>query len=139
MQAAREKAIIDTVLRHFPGTQAIFLFGTFGTPDERPDSDVDIALLLPHDQAKSIGPLALTPCHADLEQALERDVDFINARQVDTVLQKEIIGGERRIFTGDAFAADEFEMLTLSYYQDLNIERRKILEDIARRGKVLDV
>ncbi len=39
--------IVQTVLRQYPDTQAIYLFGSYGTEDEWPDSDVDIALLLP--------------------------------------------------------------------------------------------
>ena len=35
------------VLEHYPLAQAIYLFGTYGTVDEWPDSDVDIAVLLP--------------------------------------------------------------------------------------------
>jgi len=37
--------IVRTILEHYPFTQAIYLFGTCGTTDERPDSDVDIAVL----------------------------------------------------------------------------------------------
>ncbi len=39
--------IVRTVLDHYPDTQAIYLFGSYGTENEWPDSDVDIALLLP--------------------------------------------------------------------------------------------
>ena len=45
--------IVRTVLRHYPDTQAIYLFGSYGTENEWPDSDVDIALLLPPEQAKA--------------------------------------------------------------------------------------
>ncbi|MBK6563551.1 nucleotidyltransferase domain-containing protein [Candidatus Amarobacter glycogenicus] len=34
------------ILQHYPTTQAIYLFGSFGTADEWPTSDVDIAVLL---------------------------------------------------------------------------------------------
>jgi hypothetical protein len=36
--------IVRIVLQHYPSTQAIYLFGNYGTPDEWPQSDVDIAL-----------------------------------------------------------------------------------------------
>ena len=53
--------IVPIVLKHYPATQAIYLFGTYGTPDEWPNSDVDIAVLLPPKQARALSQLALTP------------------------------------------------------------------------------
>ncbi|MBE9546973.1 MAG: nucleotidyltransferase domain-containing protein, partial [Proteobacteria bacterium] len=47
--------IIRIVLNHYPDVQAIYLFGTYGTGDEWPDSDADIALLLDHKKAKDAG------------------------------------------------------------------------------------
>ena len=45
--------IIRTILAHYPQAQAIYLFGSYATTDEWPDSDVDVALLLPPDQARA--------------------------------------------------------------------------------------
>jgi predicted nucleotidyltransferase len=41
----QQKQIIQTVLKHYPEVQAIYIFGTYGTDDQWTDSDVDIALL----------------------------------------------------------------------------------------------
>ena len=46
--------IIRVILCH-PGVQAIYLFGTYDTEDERPDSDVDIGVLLAPQQARAAG------------------------------------------------------------------------------------
>jgi PHD/YefM family antitoxin component YafN of YafNO toxin-antitoxin module len=46
---------------------------------------------------------------------------------------------DRRIYCADAYAADEFEMLTLSYYQKLNEERREILAEGLRSGRFYDI
>jgi|GEM_PF-2963926 len=43
---------------------------------------------------------------------------------------------DRRIYQKDEFAAAEFEILTLSYYQQLNHERAAIIEDILKSGRV---
>ena len=120
--------ITEIVRAHYPTVQAIYLFGTFGTADEWPDSDVDLALLLPHAEAKAAGNLMLSPCCLALSQALGRDVDLLNAGHVSTVFQKEIVANGRLLWQGDETAVDEFEMLTLSLYQKLNEERKDILE-----------
>jgi len=133
----RQKQIIQTVLKHYPEVQAIYLFGTYGTDDQWTDSDVDIALLLKHQQAKTVGTLVMSDLRFELERLLEKDVDLINLRRVPTVLQKEIVAADRRIHTADEYAADEFEMLTISYYQKLNEERSEILKEIMTSGRVV--
>ncbi len=131
--------LIDTVLKHYPEVQAIYLFGSYGAENEWPDSDVDIAVLLPPVKAKAIGSLALNPLWLELEQALGKSVDLINARQVSTVFQKEITMADRRIYCGDLYAADEFEMLVLSFYQKLNEERAEVLAEGLRSGRFHNV
>lgn len=131
--------IVQTILIHFPQVQAVYLFGSYGTEDERPSSDVDIAILLPPEQAKAAGSLLLGELHLALAELLGKEVDLVNLRQVSTVFQKEIVMTGQQIHCADAYAADEFEMLTLSYYQKLNEERREILAAFAESGRAYDV
>ena len=133
------EGIVGTLLAAYPATQAIYFFGSYGTENEWPDSDVDIALLLPPDEAKKTGVLVMSELHFALESLLKKDVDLINLRQVSTVFQKEIIMAERRIFCADDYAADEFEMLVLSLYQKLNEERAELLAEGLRSGSFYNV
>ena len=128
---------IIRIILHYPDVQAVYLFGTYGTADEWPDSDVDIAVLLAPQQAKAAGLLALSDLRFELEDCVKKKVDLINLRRVPTVLQKEVIAANRRIYHGDEYAADEFEMLTLSYYQKLNEERAEIIEDALATGRFI--
>ena len=131
--------IIKIILERLPQAQAIYLFGSYGTDNEWPDSDADIAVLLPDEQAKEAGPLNLIKLSSKLERLLKKGVDLINLRLVSTVFQKEIVVADRRIFCADRYAADEFEMLTFSYYQKLNEERKQILEEFFKTGKAYAV
>ena len=133
------RPIIETVLKYHPDVQAIYLFGSYDTEHEWPNSDVDIALLLPPAKAWETGSLALSPLWFDLERLLGKTVDLIDLRQMSTVFQKEIIMADRRIYCGDEYAADEFEMLTLSFYQKLNQERSEVLAEGLRRGRFYKV
>ncbi len=65
--------IIREIVEHYPDTQGIYLFGSFGTEDERADSDVDIALLLPPIQARAEQDLQASRCRASLVKLLRRD------------------------------------------------------------------
>ncbi len=130
--------IIKTVLAHYPAVEGIYLFGSHAENAARPDSDMDIALLLPHEPAKAEKNLILSKCRFDLEAALHLRVDLLNARHVSTVFQKEIISGTL-IYCGNRYAVDEFEMLTLSYYQRLNRERAGLLEAFYKSGRAYAV
>lgn len=135
----QESEVIDTVLKHFPQVQAIYLYGSLGTEFERLESDADMALLLPPARAKAEGSLVLSSLAVDLSRLFRRDVDLVNLRRVPTVLQKEIVTSGRRAYTADAFAAEEFEMLTLAYYLKLNEERRDLVAAGMKEGRFFDV
>lgn len=131
--------IVGTIQNRHPDVQAIYLFGSWGTEDEWPDSDVDIAMLLPPQTAKTLGVLDLIKTQNELSSVLHRPVDLLNLRQISTVFQKEVVMADRRIYTANEYAAEEFEMLTLSFYQKLNEERAEIMDEIRRTGRAYNV
>ncbi len=135
----KARIIIQTVLKHYPDVQGIYLFGSFLTEDEWPDSDVDLALLLPPLEAKQVRQLAVSECALELVRILGKDVDLLNARTVSTVFRKEIVTKGRLLYCGDRYAVDEFEMLTLSAYQKLNEERGGIIEAALADGRFHDL
>ena len=53
-------AIRAVVVKHYPDVRAIYLFGSCAGDNAWPDSDVDIALLLPHEASKRCGCLAMS-------------------------------------------------------------------------------
>ena len=129
--------IISTVRKHHPQVEGIYVFGTFGTPVERPDSDLDLALLLSPEEARKERALALRACRDDLEALTGRSVDLINLREASTVFQNEIITEGTLIYLENEAKTDAFEMKVMSAYQKLNEERNGILEDIESTGRVL--
>ncbi len=133
------EVIAQTILLHHPDVQAIFLFGSWGTEDEWPDSDVDIAMLLPPETAKNLGVMDLIKTQTELSSQLHKPVDLLNLRRVSTVFQKEVVMADRRIYTADEYAAEEFEMLTLSFYQKLNEERAGVLAEGLRSGRFYNI
>ena len=127
--------LTEIILETYPDTQAIYLFGSWGTEDEWPSSDVDIAVLLPPKEAKMVGFDHWNALAMSLSDVMHKTVDLINLRQVSTVFQKEVIMADRRVYTGDEYTADEFEMLTLSFYQKLNQERAEVLVEGLQSGR----
>lgn len=130
--------IIETIHTSYPHTQAIYLYGTWGTEHQRPDSDLDIAILLPYTSTiDNTEWLHLSTTLASIAKT-ER-IDLIDLRTASTILRKEIIAAEKRIYCANEYAADEFKMLTLSFYQKLNDERRAIVESGIQGGRFYDV
>lgn len=131
--------ITDMISSAFPMLEAAYVFGSFAAEEERAESDVDIALLLPPARAKSTGSLCMSSLRFQLEKELKRKVDLVNLRLVSTVFQKEIITTGRRFFCGDEYAAESFEMLILSFYQKLNQERAEILSEFYQTKRAYSV
>ena len=128
---------LKIIRQYYPDTQAVLLFGTYGTAYQTEKSDVDLALLLPHDTAVEAGTIAASDCMFALADYFSRDVDLINLRVVDTVFQMQIIETGNVVFCRDATAFDTFAMYVLSLYQILQEERAGILEDVRKSGRIL--
>ena len=128
--------IVSTLLRSFADAQAIYLFGSYGTPYERYDSDIDIGLLLPPGQAKNYEKQVWEAGRA-LEQVLPRSIDLINLRCVSIILQNEVVSDGRILYRQDEFEVDTYEMLVLSLLQKHQEETAGIREEILASGRVL--
>jgi uncharacterized protein len=135
MHAPMTAVIIEIILKYYPAVQGIYLFGSHGTEKAWPTSDIDIALLLPPAQSREEQNLSRSRCRGELEEALHQAVDLLNARQVATVFQKEIIAADRLLYCPDRYAVDEFEIMVMSAYQKLNEERRDILASFHQTGR----
>ena len=132
--------IIHVICTAHPNTQAIYLYGTWGTEYQRRDSDVDIAVLLPHDETKVVDFWEWHLLATEVAGKLHVEyADLINLHTAPVILRKEIIVADRRICCADEYAADEFEMLTISFYQKLNEERREIVENALKTGRFYNV
>ena len=125
----------------FPRTVAIYLYGSAVTRelDAAGRSDIELAVLLPHSEAKKAGSLAMSEVRFQLKEALGRKIGLVNVRAVPIVLQKEIVVGGTCLFAADSYLVEVYEMLVLSQYEKLNEERRRILEEFYASGKAYRV
>jgi predicted nucleotidyltransferase len=128
------RIITQIALTHYPNIQAIYLFGSIISDNWLPNSDIDIAILLPPDSAKNLGNLSMTTLHYELAHHLQCDIDLINVRQVSTVFQYIIVNTGKVIHCANEGERRIFEMLVWSFYQKLNEERAAILEAFFKFG-----
>ena len=131
--------LIRTLLAAYPEVQGIYLYGSAAEGGLGADSDVDIAVLLPHRRANAAGSLAMSEARFELEHMLGRPVDLVNARTSPAVLQKEIVATGACVFARDPVSIDEYEMRVLSAYGKLNEERKEILDAFLETGRAYPV
>ena len=124
-----KEAIIAVLVRELPDLAAIYLFGSHASAEARPDSDVDLGILPPRQDAHTLTFARLLALREKVAAICSCDVDLINLRLAPTVLAKEVVVNGDRFYCRDRYDADEFEMHTLSLYQKLNEERMAILRD----------
>ncbi|WP_234247271.1 hypothetical protein [Billgrantia desiderata] len=59
----------------------------------------------------------------------------MDLRQTSTALQYQVVTEGRKLWQSGN-SSDEFELMVLSEYWDLAIQRRELIEDIKQRGSV---
>lgn len=125
-------AAISCIRHKLPDAVAIYRYGSAGTPRERADSDVDLAVL----PNRPLPPEELLPLVSDLAAALSRDVDLVDLLKASTVLRAQIVAYGERLYCADERACSIFEDYAYASYARFNEERRDLVADILARGSV---
>ncbi|SEI24422.1 type VII toxin-antitoxin system MntA family adenylyltransferase antitoxin [Pseudomonas asplenii] len=111
---------------------AIYLFGSHAQGTTGPDSDLDMALLLPG-QAE---PVALWQLAGEWADMAGCPVDLVDLRAASTVMQYQILTRGQRLWARDV-QAGLFECFILSEKTALDAARAGLLGDIQKDGFIL--
>jgi len=114
-----DSAVAEIVARE-PGVVAAWVFGSRARGEERPSSDLDVAVIL----QSEAGAEVLSRVSAALTQRLGVETDVVDLAKSTPVLGFEVVTGGRRVFERDALAADEAEERCLRAYLDTEHMRR---------------
>lgn len=125
------ETIVRTLQTGVPNLLAVYAFGSRVNGTARPDSDLDLAVLV----AGLADPLALFDLAGELADLAECAVDLLDLRAASTVMQYQIITTGVRWWARDHQAA-LFEAAILSEKTELDTARSALLEDIRQRGSV---
>lgn len=133
---ARLKQIVtDDAMRSGLPIVAVYVHGSWGTQDERSNSDLDMAVL-------AARPLTLEDRlnfmrRIELTIGAAHEIDMADMSHANSVFAALVISSGDRIYS-KGIEADRFEMKVLATYARLNEERQGILDDIIKRGTVYD-
>ena len=124
--------LIKALLEAVPDCRAIYRFGSWGSEDERSDSDIDLAIL----PRSPLDPVRRWDLAQRLASLAGRDVDLVDLLTASTVMRMQVVGHGERLYFSDFFAVEQFDDSVFSAYARLNEERKYILSDIHQRGSV---
>ena len=127
-----QQQLTDTLRDALPDCQALYSFGSWGTGAERPDSDIDLAVL----PRTPLDPVQRWDLAQKLASLARRDVDLVDLLRASTVLRMQVVANGQRLYTADVNAVEQFEDTVFSSYARLNEERRGILDDVRQRGNI---
>lgn len=120
----------DAVLAAIPEVWAIYVYGSFARGEDWPDSDLDIAVLLPPEQ-RIPDVLELI---GEISKRAHRDVDLVDLRHAGDVLRHEVLESGRTLFESDSDKVLAWEASAMTRYVHYREEVREILEDFRRTG-----
>ncbi len=125
-------AAVSTIRAAIPGAIAVYLFGSRARGDAGRASDVDLAVLAPT-PLDAVGRFEL---QERIAAELHASVDLVDLRSASAVLRAQVLEHGELLYEGDPRERARFEVAALSAYARLNEERKGILEDVARTGRV---
>jgi predicted nucleotidyltransferase len=120
----------DTVLAACPEARAIYVYGSFARGEERPDSDLDIAVL-PPSGTRFPGTWDLS---GEIALRVKRDVDVGDLGGASDVLRHSVLSEGRTLYVADPDDLLEWEATAMSRYARPREEIRDLLADFHRTG-----
>jgi predicted nucleotidyltransferase len=126
-----DQHVVSVLRQALPDLMAVYAFGSRVQGTATPDSDWDIAVLVPG----QVDPVALWTLAGELADVLGASVDLVDLRAASTVLQYQVITTGQRWWSRDS-RTDLYETVILSEKTALDEARAGLMEDILREGRV---
>jgi uncharacterized protein len=120
----------DALLESIPDALAIYVYGSFARDEHWPQSDLDLAVLLPHGQTipDVLGTISIVAMRSG------RDVDLVDLRAAGDVLRREVLETGRTLYSADPDVVLEWEASAMSRYARHCEEVREIVQEFHRTG-----
>jgi len=143
MRAAEFLSLKDNVVRCVAKRreiQAAYIFGSVITGRTRPDSDIDVALLLNEKSACLRALDYRLKVAADIRKAIGRmDLDLVILNNAPPVLAHQVLSKGKLVFERSRSARVAFQVRTVNLYLDTEPMRalfRRYLKRRIREGKI---
>ena len=127
------KALLDRVrdvlLSREPEIVAGYVYGSYARGDSGPQSDLDLAVLLPPGR-RLVDKLALV---AALSRQVHCEVDVVNLREAGLDLIREVLRDGHKLFDRDTEHTLAWEAERMTDYSEFNPRRAELLDMYLRK------
>jgi len=123
---------IKEIILNSMEVEAIVLFGSYGREQERPDSDIDIAIK----PVMEIDKIKLRELQNTIEEAIDTELHLINLNAIEEDFRYDILITGKILYQKDELAFWEYKLKAYSNYLELS-EDRKIIVDKLKEGGTL--
>ncbi len=124
------QTVADICAGH-PEIQAAFLFGSTVAGKRKPDSDIDVAVLVSPEHGESFSQI---PIISELEDALNRPVDVVVLNRCGEIVKFHVRRDGRRVLDRDPGYRKSFEIRGRKMWEDwLYLHKRYV--DVVLYGK----
>jgi len=113
----------------------IVLFGSQATETTHSESDIDIAFYKPSHGLSAYDVFALAQ---ELASLVKIEVDLVDLDKASTVFKAQIFAIGIPIYISNQVEFDNYRMVAMSMYTNLNVERKEIMKSIIESGTVYD-
>jgi uncharacterized protein len=120
----------DALLEALPDIWALYVHGSFARGEDWPQSDVDIAVLLPPERQIP----DLLQLIGDVSVRIGRDVDLVDLRRAGDVLRREVLEKGRAIHVSEPDSVLDWEASAISRFTRHREEVRNLLDDFRHTG-----
>lgn len=121
-------AVREILLAALPEAWAIYVYGSLARGDEWPNSDLDVAVLLPPGQ-QIPDKLALM---GKISRRIQRDVDLVNLRDAGLDLTREVLRDGEQLVVRRKAETLTWEAERMTDYAEFNPRRSEIIDAYMR-------
>jgi predicted nucleotidyltransferase len=119
------------LMKSFDGIVSAYVYGSVTTEYFRPDSDIDIALILKYGfNMNSISKLQLA---GELSALLKREVHIGIMSKNFLIFTKEVIAKGQLLFTKDEYFSNLYNATALSMYAQLREINQEVIDAYSNR------
>jgi predicted nucleotidyltransferase len=127
---------IETKIRTFFENKkeiaAVYLFGSHASAEQRPESDVDIGILLRREFIGS-GEALQEECIVGLGRVLKKDIHPVILNHAGEVLMKQIFSKGKPVLVRDQEFDKNFRMVSLSNIADFNFHLQQMQAGLTKK------
>ncbi len=124
------KTAVRSVCQNYRGIIAAWIFGSAAGDSMKPDSDIDVALLITDNMLHHDNYFDLLGFMSDLEKQTQKRIDAVILNRAGELLKYEVRKKGILVYETDPAARKAFEVTSRKKYEDFMFMHRRYVEKV---------